>query len=178
MARRAVRWLVGGAVLSLAVAGCSGTEEPTVTTPEGWQRVESGALSFAVPSDWVEVPQSDGVWSVGWSTDEEPDGDSVLLVGAPALGEDGAEGALDTFVAGAQVGGWGYRSTGLSTPVATDALEVRRNDFTYDDVDGVLWAAADPASGRAVGLQVTGRDLPDDVVTGIEESIGVVRADD
>lgn len=174
MSRRATRLLaVGlGAVLGVTLTGCS--PEPEPVTPEGWQRVENGSLSFAVPGDWVEVRQSDDLWSVGWSTDAEPDEDSVLLVAAPTLGEDGAEVALDTFVAGAQVGGWGYRSVARSAPVDSDALEVRRNDFAYDDVQGVIWTAADPGTGPAVGVQLTGRDLPEDVVAGIEESIAVL----
>lgn len=174
MPRRPLFALIGGSLLALALGGCTGSGDPAATTPAGWQRVESGPLSFAVPEAWVEVPQTDDVWSVGWSDDAEPGATSVLLVGAPELGQDGAERALDTFVAGAQVGGWGYGSTGTSTPVATEALEVRRNDFAYDDVQGVFWAAADPRSGASVGLQLTGRDLPADVVSGIEESITVL----
>ncbi|MCC2312737.1 hypothetical protein [Cellulomonas xiejunii] len=178
MARRAAMVTVCGAVLGVVLAGCAAPEEVALTTPEGWQRVESGALTFAVPGDWVEVPQSDDLWGVGWSTDAAPGPGSLLVVGAADLGDDGAEQALDTFVAGAQVGGWGYGSTGRSTPVDTAALEVQRNDFTYDDVEGVVWTASDPDSGRAVGLQLTGRDLPPEVVAGIEESIAVLRVDE
>lgn len=179
MAGRRSTVVVVGLALGVLVTGCTGPDPATeVTTPEGWQRVESGALSFAVPEDWVEVPQSDDLWSVGWGSAAEPGADDVLLVGAPEFGEDGAEPALDTFVAGAQVGGWGYGSTGLSTPVDTATLEVRRNDFAYDDVEGVFWAAADPRSGRTVALQLTGRDLPDDVVAGIEDSVVVLPVDE
>lgn len=174
MSRRPVLALGCGAVLAVALVGCSSPDETATTTPDGWQRVESGALSFAVPPDWVEVSRSDALWSVGWADGTELGPDSYLLVGAPELGEDGAERGLDTFVAGAQVGGWGYGSTGVSAPVDTEALEVRRNDFTYDDVAGVFWAAADPGSGATVGLQLTGRGLPADLVAGIEESIAVV----
>ncbi|UZN02141.1 hypothetical protein [Cellulomonas sp. S1-8] len=174
MSRRPLLAVIGGGLLAAAVVGCSGPQDAAPATPAGWQRVEQGALSFAVPGDWVEVPQPDATWSIGWSDDAEPGATSVLLVAAPELGEDGAERALDAFVAGAQVGGWGYGSTGMSTPVETQTLEVRRNDFAYDDVTGVFWAAADPASGTSVGLQLTGRDLPADVVAGIEESLAVV----
>ncbi|MBO0922976.1 hypothetical protein J1G44_00575 [Cellulomonas sp. zg-ZUI199] len=173
MSRRPVPALVLGAVLAAGLTGCSDAGESAPTTPEGWQRVESGALSFAVPEDWVEAAQSDDLWSVGWADSSELGPDSLLLVGAPALGQDGAQRGLDTFVAGAQVGGWGYGSTGMSTPVDTATLEVQRNDFTYDDVSGVFWAAADPESGTTVGLQLTGRDLPDEIVAGIESSIAV-----
>ena len=173
MSRRPVPALAVAAVLAAALTGCSGAEQSGPATPEGWQRVESGALSFAVPEDWVEAAQSDDLWSVGWADGSELGPDSVLLVGAPELGQDGAERGLDAFVAGAQVGGWGYGSTGMSTPVDTATLEVQRNDFTYDDVSGVFWAAADPESGTTVGLQLTGRDLPDDLVAGFESSIAV-----
>ncbi len=176
MRRRAALTLTGTVLAATLLAACSAPRTAEPATPEGWQRVGSGALSFAVPGDWVEVPQPDPLWSVGWSTDADPDAGSVLLVGAPALGEDGAEQALDSFVAGAQVAGWGYGSTAMSTPVDEDTLEVRRNDFSYDDVAGVFWAAADPGSGSTVGLQLTGRDLPEDVVRGIEESIVVREA--
>lgn len=171
------RWLAGlvGLAVVATTAACGTGEEAGVgpVTPEGWERVEDGALSFAVPAEWVEAPQSDDLWSIGWSTDPDPGADSLLLVAAPEFGDDGAEQGLDTFVAGAQVGGWGYSSTDRSTPVETDSLEVARNDFTYDGVSGVFWSAADPETGRTVALQLTGRDLPDDVVEGVERSITV-----
>ncbi len=177
MPRRPLVPMVLAGVLALTAAACSSPEEGP-TTPEGWQRVEQGSLSFAVPGDWVEVAQSDTTWSVGWSTDAEPGAGSVLLVGAPSLGDEGAEQALDAFVAGAQVGGWGYTSTGMATPVDEDTLQVQRNDFTYDDVTGVFWSASDPASGTTVGVQVTGRDLPQDVVQGIQDSLAVTPVAD
>lgn len=171
MRRTAV--LLGAVLVVGALAACSADAPAEPVTPDGWRRVESGALSFAVPESWVEVPQDDDLWSVGWA-DAPGDDATVLVVGAPGLGRDGAEAALDTFVAGAQVGGWGYGSTGLSTPVDTGALKVRRNDFTYDDdVAGVFWAAADPASGTTVGLQLTATELDEDVVQGLEASIAV-----
>lgn len=175
MRRRWVAGLVGLAVVA-TTAACGGSGEEAAVepvTPDGWQRIEDGALSFAVPGEWIEIPQSDDLWSVGWGTDAEPDADSVLLVAAPEFGDDGAEHGLDTFVAGAQIGGWGYSSTDRSTPVETESLEVARNDFTYDGVSGVFWSAADPETGRTVALQLTGRDLPDDVVEGVERSITV-----
>ncbi len=175
MPRRPFLPVLATGVLALALGACTGSGEPEPATPDGWQRVTSGALSFAVPGDWVEVGQVDGTWTVGWSDDADPGADSVLLVGAPLLGEDGAQAGLDAFVAGAQVGGWGYRSTDRSTPVDTESLEVARNDFTYDDVSGVVWSAADPRGGVTVGLQLTGRDLPEDLLDGIEQSIAVDR---
>lgn len=162
---------VGVAAALLAVVGCSDTGAPEPVTPDGWQRVESGALSFAVPGTWVEIDESNDPWTLAWATDAEIGADSVLIIGAPAFSDDGAGNALDLFMAGAQVAGWGYRSTGGSTPVDTDGLTVERNDFAYDDVHGVFWAASRVDSGAAVALQLTGRDLPTDLVDGIEGSI-------
>ena len=154
-------------VVILGLVGCSDAQE-VPATPDGWQRVEVGALSFAVPTEWAQEDTSDEYWSVQWATD------TALLIGAPAFGENGAKHGLVTFQSGAQIGGWGYRSTRSSTPVDTATLTVERNDFEYDDVDGVFWAASDPRSDVTVALQLTGRDLPATLVTGIEESLAVV----
>lgn len=167
-------------VLLVTVAvlgGCAADDGAAPVTPAGWQRVEEGALSFAVPGEWVEAPQSDDLWSVGRADAADLDQASFLVVGAPGFGDEGAEMGFHTFVAGAAIGGWGYSSTGRSTPVAEETLEVWRNDFTYDGVTGVFWSAGDPRTGRTVALQLTGEDLPVDLVEQIEASIAVLDVD-
>lgn len=156
-----------------AVTGCSSDAAPASVTPDGWQRVEACPLTFAVPGDWVPVDESNDPWEVALGTDSELGPGSTVVTAAPDFGTQGAAQGLHTFVAGAQIAGWGYRSTGRSTPVDTDALTIERNDFGYDDAQGVFWAAADPGTGTTVALQLTAADLPDDLVSGIEQSIAV-----
>ena len=177
-ARRRIRLLATGAVVATALTACTSGSSPS--TPDGWTRHELGHLSVAVPEGWVATAEGDELWTVGWADAEDLADASALLIGSPDFGQNGADEGLSTFVAGAQIGGVpGYMSTATSTPVETDTLEVVRNDYTYVDgagteFQGVFWAAAAPASGTTVALQLSGTDLPEDLVEGIQDSIRVL----
>ncbi len=56
------------AALTVAVAGCasedSAGDDAEVTTPEGYERIESGPLTYAVPNDW----EPDDSVEEGWTS--------------------------------------------------------------------------------------------------------------
>lgn len=164
----------------LTLTSCGGGDAPS-PPPDGWVRVESGRLSVAVPEEWVDAPAGTDPWTVAWADDADLAGATVLLSGSPDFGEDGADRGVSTFVAGAQVGGVpSYSSTSRNRVVETDEVEVERNEYTYELSDGtvhegVFWAAADPEDGRTVALELTGADLPDDLVEQIQASIRVLE---
>lgn len=167
--------------LALLLTSCSdGDAEVSVPdAPDGWVRVEAGRLTVAVPSDWVGLETADDLWSHAWTDSADSAEATVILVAAPELGTQGAEQGLDTFVAGAQVGGTpGYASTSRSRPVETDTLEIERNDYTYSageaTNDGVFWSVADPRDEHTIGLQLTGVDLSDDLIATVQDSIRVL----
>lgn len=177
-ARRRIRLFATGVVVATALTACTQGSAPS--TPDGWARHEVGHLSVAVPQEWVATSEGDDLWTVGWADAEDLADASALLIGSPDFGDNGADEGLSTFVSGAQIGGVpGYMSTSTSTPVTTDSLEVVRNDYTYVDgagttFQGVFWAAAAPGSGTTVALQLSGVDLPEDLVEGIQDSIRVL----
>ncbi|MGN8246570.1 hypothetical protein ACTHAM_000234 [Cellulomonas soli] len=171
--------LAAGLALLLTACSDGGAQVSVPDAPDGWVRVEAGRLTVAVPSDWVELETADAMWSQAWSDAADTSQATVILVAAPELGTDGAAQGLDTFVAGAQMGGTpGYVSTGRSRPVETDTLEVERNDYTYTagdaTNDGVFWSVADPRDEHTIGLQLTGADLSADVIATVQDSIRVL----
>ncbi|MCL3859928.1 hypothetical protein [Actinotalea sp. K2] len=166
-----------GLLLTVGVAAGLGACGPSgADVPEGFVQVGSGRLEVAVPQGWVPVEGDSELWPGGWADAELDDAQHLLIV-SPEFGTGGADLGRSTFVAGAQIGGvTGYTSDGFSEPVQTDSLEIARNDFTYTGPDGeryegIFWAAADPRSGDTVALQLTGSELPADLVDGIEGSI-------
>ncbi|QTE29964.1 ATP-grasp domain-containing protein [Pengzhenrongella sicca] len=173
---RHVRAGVVGAIAVALLAACGSGDE--AVAPEGFVLKTVGALSVAVPQDWQDIEGTTEKWQNGWA-DAELDSAQYLLIASPEFGSDGADLGRSTFVAGAQIGGVpGYASESFTEPVATDSLEIARNDYTYTSADGaayegIFWAAADPESGVTVALQLTGKDLPADLVAGIESSIRV-----
>ena len=46
-----------------------------------------------------------------------------------------------------------------------------------DRLEGVLWVGSDPATTKAVAVQLTGPDLPADVVDQVQDSIAVLDTD-
>lgn len=178
--------LLAGAVAALLLAaGCTSASETTdAPLPDGWVRRTQGAVSVAVPQEWVEVDGGAEIWPVGWADAEIESAENLMLV-SPAFGDGGAEYGRDTFIAGAHLGGIGYTSEGFSDDVTSAGAELFRNDYTYDGVEegdrwqGVFWAVADPDSGQTVAVQLMGPTLDDEFVAQVEASIRIVEdADD
>jgi hypothetical protein len=63
--------------------------------------------------------------------------------------------------------------------VDTGDLELTRTDFTYaaqdggPTLEGVLWVGSDPDTTKTVAVQLTGEELPADLVEQVQESIAV-----
>ncbi|KQY24375.1 hypothetical protein ASD16_02175 [Cellulomonas sp. Root485] len=163
--------------LSLALAGCSGGSG----APDGWTRVQDGWLQVDVPDDWTDAGALDDPWTLS-----RHDGDdaTVELAGAPTLGYYRAAEGRGILLASMQVGGYpDFAVVEQSDPVDSGDLELTRTDFTYaaqdggDRLEGVLWVGSDPATTKAVAVQLTGPDLPADVVDQVQDSIAVLDTD-
>lgn len=150
--------------------------------PEGWTRVEDGWLAVDVPDAWTDTGPSAEWWTRSWQDDADEAQATVQMLAAPAFGYWGALEGQGVAIAGAQVGGLaGFSVEERTTPVDTDSLEVVRTDFTYEGADqemvGVLWVAADPGTKKTVAVQLTGTELPEDVVEQVQSSIEVLDTD-
>ena len=158
----------------LVLAACSGGSG----APEGWTRVQEGWLQVDVPEGWTDAGARDDPWTLS-----RHDGDdaTIELAGAPTLGYYRAAEGRGILLASMQVGGYpDFAVVDQSDPVDTGALELTRTDFTYaaqdggDRLEGVLWVGSDPGTTKAVAVQLTGPDLPADVVDQVQESIAVL----
>ncbi|NUU18167.1 hypothetical protein HP550_13000 [Cellulomonas humilata] len=159
-----------------ALAGCSGGSG----APAGWTRVQDGWLQVDVPDDWSDGASLDAPWTLS-RQDAEGDDATMQLAGAPTLGYYRADEGRGTLLASMQVGGYpDFAVVDQSDPVDTGELELTRTDFTYaaqdggDTLHGVLWVGSAPDTGKAVAVQLTGTDLPTDVVEQVQDSIAVL----
>jgi len=163
--------------LCVAVAGCSGGSGAA----EGWTRVQDGWLQVDVPDGWSDGGELDEPWTLSRHDGDEA---TLELAGAPTLGYYRAAEGRGILLASMQVGGYpDFAVVDQSDPVDSADLELTRTDFTYaaqdggDPLEGVLWVGSDPRTEKAVAVQLTGPDLPADVVEQVQESIAVLDTD-
>lgn len=166
-------------VAALALSSCAGD----AGAPDGWTRVEDGWLQVDVPDTWAEASTPSDPWSFA-RQDAEGDDASLLLTGAGTFGYYPADTGRGILLASMQVGGYpDFKVVDQTEPVDSGDLHLTRTDFTYagedggDTLHGVLWVGSDPDTDQAVAVQLTGVDLPDDVVSQVQESIAVLDTD-
>lgn len=167
------------AVAALALSSCAGG----TGAADGWTRVEDGWLQVDVPDTWAQASTPKDPWSFARQDAEGADA-SLLLTGAGTFGYYPADTGRGVLLASMQVGGYpDFKVVGQSEPVGTGDLHLTRTDFTYaredggDTLYGVLWVGSDPDTDQAVAVQLTGVELPDDVVSQVQGSIAVLDTD-
>ncbi|WP_127126626.1 hypothetical protein [Georgenia sp. SYP-B2076] len=166
--RRGVRRAAALVAAGVLLTACSGTG-----TPEGWMRLERGWLAVDAPEELIEVPEEQaGAYDlVLQDTRESPD---VQLAAAT---EYGTASARSTLTVVRLESPFGRLDEGDEfSEVETDGdRELWRWDFTYEDgaYQGVGWAAHDSETERTVVVALTGKDLADQTVQQVEQSIEV-----
>ena len=168
------------ALAAALLAGCSSAAD-TPVPPEGFTRIEQGWIGVHVPEGLVDKPDK-GAGKFDIVLEDDPEKPTLQIVIASDYSDGGpsAHAAMSMLrstrpVSNVDNNGQGGPFTEVRSD--EDGRDVWKWPFTYDDgeYEGVAWTADDGKEDeRVVAVILTGRDLDENVVKEIEDSLEVL----